>query len=255
MLEIDIQIATQTRTLALLTAQTNRVRAELLRLRGELIQGRRDLKKVQEGFLAACNNHVRDANERLVIAALEADTKAETIANDLDELSWSSQRDPLTDTPNRSLMLDRLKKAMANANRRGNRIALLFLDIDKFKYINDSFGHAVGDDVVQTVARRLESVVRSTDTVSRHSGDEFLVLLTDVIQASHAALIAEKLLATIAEPFYIQDRPLSVSISIGITVYPEDGTDAETLIARADEAMYQSKRAAVGGFKFHQQNE
>ncbi|RYZ84900.1 MAG: hypothetical protein EOO68_31025, partial [Moraxellaceae bacterium] len=106
MFDLEAKVASKMRKLALLTAQVDRVRAELLRLRNELAHAQRDLDKVQQGFLTACNNHVRDANERLVIAALEADTKAESAANDFDELSRSSQRDALTDTPNRTLMLD-----------------------------------------------------------------------------------------------------------------------------------------------------
>lgn len=250
--DIDAQIASKTRTLALLAAQTDRMRVELLRMRKELAIAKRDLDKVQVEFLAACNKHVRDVNERLVIAALEADTKAETATHDLDELSRSSQRDALTNTPNRSLMLDRLNKAIIHAHRRGSRIALLFIDIDKFKYINDTFGHSVGDEVVQMVARRLESVVRDSDTVSRHSGDEFLILLTDIAQSSDVTLIVEKLLAAVAQPFYTEGHELSVTISIGITMYPQDGENAETLIKHADEAMYLSKRSAAGGFRFYQ---
>lgn len=251
MFDLDVKIASKTRQLALLMAQTERMRIELLHMRNNLVQARRDLDKAQQGFLAACNNHVRDANEHLVIAAMESATKAENVTNDFNELSRSSQRDALTDTPNRGLMLDRLNKAIANAHRRGSHIALLFLDIDKFKDINDTFGHSVGDDVVKMVARRLESVIRDADTLSRHSGDEFLILLTDVIQAFDVNVIAEKLLATIAQPFAIQGHELSVSISIGITIYPEHGANAETLIERADEAMYLSKRSALGGFRFY----
>jgi diguanylate cyclase (GGDEF)-like protein len=251
MAEISLQIASESRMLALLTAQTARTRAELVKLRNDVDEAQRDLEKVQLGFIAACNAHVRDANERLIIAALESETKAEIAANEYDELSRSSQRDALTDTPNRTLMQDRLSKAIANAHRRGARIALLFLDIDEFKTINDTRGHAVGDEVVQVVARRLESVVRDADTVSRHGGDEFLILLSDINQASDAALIAEKILVAMAEPMGIQDHQLNISVSLGISIFPEDGENAATLITRADEAMYVSKRAKLGGFKFY----
>jgi diguanylate cyclase (GGDEF)-like protein len=254
MTEIAQKIASETRILALLTAQTERMRIELAKLRNDVADAQRDLDKVQLGFIAACNTHVRDVNERLVIAALEADTKAEIAVNDLDELSRTSQRDPLTDTPNRILMLDRLNKALANAQRRGTHIALLFLDIDKFKTINDTKGHLVGDEAVLSVARRLESVVRDADTVSRHGGDEFLILLSDVVQASDAAIIAEKILAAIAQPIFIQGHELHMSASIGISIYPENGVEVEELIQRADEAMYISKRSQFGGFRFYEEN-
>lgn len=254
MLEINQKIASETRILALLTAQTDRMRIELAKLRNDVVNAQCDLDKVQLGFIAACNTHVRDANERLVIAALEAETKAEIAVKDLDELAHSSQRDPLTDTPNRTLMLDRLNKAIANARRRGAHIALLFLDIDQFKNINDTKGHLVGDEVVQYVARCLESVVRDADTVSRHGGDEFLILLSDVGQSSDAAIIAEKIIAAIAQPIFIQGHELAISVSLGITIYPDNGEDAEALIKRADEAMYESKRSSLGGFKFYEKN-
>jgi diguanylate cyclase (GGDEF)-like protein len=252
MTDINLQIASETRMLALLTAQADRMRIELARLRRDVAEAQRDLDKVQSGFFAACDNDVREANERLVIAALESEAKAEIAVNDYDELSRSSQRDALTGTPNRTLMLDRLNKAIANARRRNAHIALLFLDIDKFKYINDTKGHSVGDEVVQAVARRLQSVVRDADTVSRHGGDEFLILLADIGQASDAALIAEKILAAIALPISIQGHELIISVSLGITIFPEDGENAEALIKRADEAMYISKREKDGGVKFYE---
>ena len=254
MTDSNPQIASETRMLALLTAQTDRMRIELVKLRNDVAEAQRDLDRLQSGFLAACDNHVRDANERLVIAALESETKAEIAVNDYDELSRSSQCDPLTGTPNRTLMLDRLNKAISNARRRGAQIALLFLDIDKFKSINDTKGHLVGDEVVQAVARKLESVVRDADTVSRYGGDEFLILLSDIGQASDAALIAEKILSAVAEPTSIRGHELTLSVSLGITIFPEDGENAETLIRGADEAMYVSKREKLGGFKFYEKD-
>ena len=109
-----------------------------------------------------------------------------------------------------------------------------------------------GDEIIQCVAHRLESVVRDADTVSRHGGDEFLILLADVGQASDAAIIAEKIVAAIAEPIFIRGQELIISVSLGITLYPEDGEDAEALIRRADEAMYLSKRSRLGGFRFYE---
>jgi diguanylate cyclase (GGDEF)-like protein len=129
-------------------------------------------------------------------------------------------------------MLDRLENAIVHARRRGSRIAVLFVDLDRFKQINDSRGHAVGDEVLQLVARRLESVVRQSDTVSRHGGDEFLVLLSDVAQASDAARVAAKMLSTLAAPAIVGGEAMRVSASIGITIFPEDGRMPPTWSAR-----------------------
>jgi len=186
-----------------------------------------------------------------VLAALHAETIAEEAVSHLDKLTRSSQHDALTDTPNRALMLDRLENAIALARRHRTRIAVLFLDLDEFKQINDTLGHAVGDAVVQLVARRLESVVRHSDTVSRHGGDEFLVLMTEISQPSDAALIAEKILAALAAPTQIDNHLISLSASLGIALFPEDGDDAATLITRADAAMYSCKNRGGSNFQFY----
>ena len=212
---------------------------------------RQDLAEVERSFSGVPGAQLQQANEQLVLAALRAETIAETAVSNLHELARSGQRDTLTDTPDRALMLDRLETAIAMARRHATRIAVLFLDLDQFKPINDTFGHAVGDEVLQLVARRLESVVRDADTVSRHSGDEFVVLLTEISQASDAALIATKMLSTLAAPSLVSGHPLRLSASLGIAIYPEDGEEALALISRADAAMYLSKRRAAGRFAFH----
>lgn len=233
-----------TRTLALLNQQAEELRLELARLR-------RDLAELERGFSGVPGTQLQQVNEQLVLAALRAETIAETAVSNLRELARSGQRDALTDTPNRALMLDRLGTAIAMARRHATRIAVLFLDLDQFKPINDTFGHAVGDEVLQLVARRLESVVRDADTVSRHSGDEFVVLLTEISQASDAGLIAAKMVSKLAEPCVVSGHPLRLSASLGIAIYPEDGEEALTLINRADAAMYHSKRRGSGSFSFH----
>lgn len=187
------EVAAAVQTLRSLNEQADGVRAELVRLRRELAEAQQDLSAKGSAKLV-------EANEHLVLAALDAQTMAETAVIDLDKLARSSQRDPLTDMPNRALMLDRLENAIALARRHGTRIGVLFLDLDDFKPINDTLGHAVGDAVLQLVARRLESVVRHSDTVSRHSGDEFLVLLAEVSQESGAGMVAAKILSALAAP-------------------------------------------------------
>jgi diguanylate cyclase (GGDEF)-like protein len=240
----DGKVVAATRALALLNEQADGLRAELVKLR-------QNLAEVQRDFDGTRTAELRESNEQLVLAALHADTIAETAVRNLVELTRASQRDALTDTPNRALMLDRLEIAITAARRRRAHIAVLFLDIDHFKQINDSLGHAVGDEVLQLVARRLESIVRDSDTVSRHSGDEFLVLLAEISQASDAALIAAKMLSALAEPSHVGDHVLCLSASIGIAIYPQDGEDAPTLIRRADAAMYRSKNHELGSFEFY----
>jgi len=156
-------------------------------------------------------------------------------------MSRLAQHDVLTGLPNRLLLDDRIERAIAAAHRRGSRLAVLFMDLDQFKRINDSLGHAAGDRVLQSVARRLVAAVRRSDTVSRHGGDEFVVLLSEVACAEDAAFSADKLLAEVAVPHRIGGQDLHVTASVGIGVYPADGTDAEALLTKADLALLQAK--------------
>jgi diguanylate cyclase (GGDEF)-like protein/PAS domain S-box-containing protein len=165
-------------------------------------------------------------------------------------MSHLAQHDGLTDLPNRILLYDRLTQAMTLAKRRRKKLAVLFLDLDRFKHINDSLGHAIGDRVLQSVAERLRHCVRSTDTVSRQGGDEFVVLLSEVKKIQDAAVCAEKILAALSEPFGIDHHNLYAAASIGIATYPDDGTDADTLLKHADLAMYQAKDGNSNTFRF-----
>ncbi len=222
-------------------------------LRADIVRSRRELEQLQRDYGGTRAAQLVEANEQLVLAALQAETLAETASHHLDQLVRSSQRDALTDTPNRALMLDRLENAISLSRRHVTRLAVLFLDLDQFKHINDTLGHAVGDEVLQLVARRLESVVRASDTVSRHGGDEFLVLIGEVSKASDAAVIAAKILAVLTAPCRVGDHLLRLSASLGIATYPDDGEDAASLVSRADAAMYRSKRRRLGGFEFHRE--
>ena len=241
-----VEVTAAERTVALLNKEADEIRANIIRSRSELEQ-------LQREFGGSKAAQLVEANEQLVLAAIQAETIAETATSHLDELARSSQRDALTDTPNRALMLDRLENAISLARRHVTRLAVLFLDLDQFKHINDTLGHAVGDEVLQLVARRLESVVRASDTVSRHGGDEFLVLIGEVSKASDAAVIAAKILAVLTAPCQVGDHLLRLSASLGIATYPDDGEDAASLVSRADAAMYRSKRRRLGGFEFHRE--
>lgn len=239
-----VKVAVQ--SVALLNAQADGLRAQLQELRHELAS-------LQREFDADRSALILQANEQLVLAALNAESIAEAARSNLNELSRSTQLDALTDTPNRAVMLDRMQGAIAQAPRRDLSFALLFVDLDGFKLVNDAWGHAAGDEVLRVVARRLQSVVRDTDTVSRHGGDEFLVMLADLAPKADAGVVAQKMLAALAEPFSLDGQPLRLSASIGISRFPQDGTNAAELIAHADAAMYVAKRSGPGRYAFHQQ--
>lgn len=206
---------------------------------------------VKPGLNRSQSAQLVEANEQLVRSALHAQSKADDCATALEAQSESIGLDPLTSLPNRILFLDRFTQAIARARRHGGRIALLFLDMDNFKQINDAHGHGVGEEVLRLAAHRILSSVREGDTVSRHGGDEFLILLTDVSQASDAVQIAEKLLAALLAPTRVGDHVFQLAASIGISLYPEDGEDAATLIERADAAMYRAKLRGHGGVACH----
>jgi diguanylate cyclase (GGDEF)-like protein/PAS domain S-box-containing protein len=162
-----------------------------------------------------------------------------------------AEHDALTDLPNRLLLNDRLTRSIALARRYGRRLAVLFLDCDRFKHINDTLGHAIGDQVLRSVAKRLTTCVRESDTVSRHGGDEFLVLLSEVDHPEDAGLIAEKIVSSIGEPHFVLGHELTMTVSVGIALYPEDGQDAQSLIMRADTAMYHAKNTGRNRVGFY----
>jgi diguanylate cyclase (GGDEF)-like protein/PAS domain S-box-containing protein len=162
-------------------------------------------------------------------------------------MSYLAQHDFLTELPNRMLLNDRLRQATALAHRHHSLLAVLFVDVDDFKHVNDSLGHAIGDQLLQSIARRLVACVRSADTVSRLGGDEFVVLLSEVARAEDAALSGDKILAVLSAPHRIEKQDLHVTVSIGISRYPGDGRDAETLLKNADAALFHAK--SQGGNK------
>jgi diguanylate cyclase (GGDEF)-like protein/PAS domain S-box-containing protein len=166
------------------------------------------------------------------------------------KMTHLAQHDSLTDLPNRVLLNERLREAIILSGRHRRRLAVLFLDLDRFKHINDSKGHVVGDLLLQSVARRLPACVRSSDTVGRLGGDEFVVLLWEVMRAEDPAIAAAKMLAAVRRPHLIDEDELHITGSIGIVTYPDDGTDVETLMKRADLAMYQAKDNGRNGYQF-----
>jgi diguanylate cyclase (GGDEF)-like protein/PAS domain S-box-containing protein len=166
------------------------------------------------------------------------------------QMAHSAEHDFLTGMPNRMLLNDRVSQAIGYAQRHRRKIAVLFLDLDGFKHINDSLGHPTGDKLLQSIAKRLVACVRGSDTVSRQGGDEFVVLLTEVAQPQDAAITARRMLHTVAQAHSINLHELHVTTSIGVSVYPDDGLDAETLIKNADTAMYQAKENGRQSYQF-----
>ena len=193
----------------------------------------------------------RDSLERAVrerTAELQAEIadrrQAETRAQHL------ADHDALTGLPNRRLLEDRLTQALALSQRNRKQTAVMFVDLDRFKSINDSLGHAAGDVVLKEVSERLVKQLRIVDTICRMGGDEFVVVLPEIKRASDAANVAVKILETVAQPFVVEGRELHITPSVGISVFPDDGRDAETLIRNADAAMYHAKETGRANYQF-----
>jgi diguanylate cyclase (GGDEF)-like protein len=192
------------------------------------------LQKVEE---------ISRSNKELVRLAHEARTMTR-------QMTHSAEHDALTDLPNRLLLNDRIGQAVALAQRREKQVGVLYLDLDSFKHMNDSLGHPIGDKLLQSLARRLLGCVRTTDTVSRLGGDEFVILLSEIERPEDAAIISRKLLQAVSKAFPIDKHDLHITASIGVSTYPDDGFDAETLIKNADTAMFQAKENGREGYQF-----
>jgi diguanylate cyclase (GGDEF)-like protein/PAS domain S-box-containing protein len=167
------------------------------------------------------------------------------------KLAEMATHDPLTGLPNRSLLSDRLMMGLALSRRNGNRLAILMLDLDRFKIINDTMGHAVGDELLKAVAGRLESVTRKSDTVARIGGDEFVLVLPQISLPDVAGMLAQRILDAFDEQFIFDGHRLKITTSIGIAVYPDDGNDIDILLKNADRAMYRAKEEGRDMYKFY----
>src|SRR6185436_18691892 len=165
-------------------------------------------------------------------------------------LAYLAQFDPLTGLPNRTLLADRFSLMIVQARRRNVSLGVLFIDLDDFKLVNDTQGHAAGDELLRETARRLQSSLRDGDTVARISGDEFAVILGDLARPDDAALVAQKIIEKLGEAFAIRNQQVFVTASIGIATFPADGDNAEALLGAADAAMYRAKQAGRNAFQF-----
>lgn len=192
---------------------------------------------------------IRDHEGRVVGAVLVFRDvgEAQALAR---KMAHVAQHDFLTELPNRMLLNDRLTQAVAMAERHHTKLAVLFVDLDLFKTINDSLGHTIGDQVLQSIAKRLHETLRHTDTVSRQGGDEFVILLSEIDNGHGAALVAEKIFATLGAPYMVGGHQLRVTASIGISLYPDHGREAEELVHNADIAMYKAKKSGGHCYRF-----
>jgi diguanylate cyclase len=172
------------------------------------------------------------------------------LQDSLQTMEYLAYHDVLSDLPNRRLFEDRLSMAMHQAKRKDHRVAVLFMDLDKFKNINDTLGHAFGDELIRSVAERLKSCIREGDTLSRQGGDEFTLLLNNIEQATDVLSVVKRIQQKMQERFVLFDQELLVTTSIGIAMYPEDATDSETLMKHADIAMYKAKETGRNNYQF-----
>jgi diguanylate cyclase len=224
-------------------------RQEAAERRDKAADKREETGRVATLQRAVIETHLLEANQQLVVAAVQSQTLAEAAEHATLQMSFKAERDFLTGLPNRALLADRLAQSIALVQRHRKRLAVLYVDLDNFKDINDSFGHSIGDQMLQSAAKRLEGCVRHSDTVSRQGGDEFVVLLAEVESAQDAARVSEKLITAMAEPHLVDGHLLKMTLSIGISLFPDDAGDAETVLTNADTAMYHAKRVGRNNYK------
>lgn len=197
---------------------------------------------------------LQKASEHLLSAKIEARKLTEQVQTSKADLDHLVHHDALTDLPNRILLQDRLGQAIESARRHDWQLAVMFIDLNRFRYINDSLGHAVGDQLLRSVAQRLTDCVHPTDTVSRQGGNEFALLLPYIARAEDAAIPAQKILRALAPPHCIEGQNLHIGASIGISIYPDDGQDVATLIKCADSAMCHAKENGRNNYQFFEQS-
>ena len=199
-------------------------------------------------FLWTCNFHYDKENQPKGVNGIAHDiTERKEFEH---QLQHAATHDSLTDLPNRALFNDRLSHALATAKRNEKKLAVLFLDLDDFKTVNDTYGHHIGDQLLIAFAKRLEGIFRKSDTFARLSGDEFAVILETISSHKDVAKIAQKTIALCSTPYKLDGNDVLVMLSMGISIYPEDGRDADTLLQRADAAMYRAKEQGEGSFLF-----
>lgn len=210
-----------------------------LRASGQVLFEQTHVTKEGDRVPVETNAHVFQFRGQPAVLAIARDITDRKQAEEA--VRHMAYHDGLTGLPNRSLLNDRLDKALTHAQRNGRELALMILDLDRFKSVNDTLGHAVGDRLLQAVADRLGNLLRSEDTVARLGGDEFAILLPEICHAEDAAQVARKILRDVRKPFTLGHRQLHVTASVGIAVHPRDSDEPETLMRKADMALYRAK--------------
>ena len=207
------------------------------------------------GSVQEMANALADSHHQLELANQKLEQKVQErtaeLSNANQHLQFLATHDNLTGLPNRVLFFDRLEQAIKKSRRQKRRFALFFIDLDDFKRINDSFGHTIGDQVLQTVSGVLDHAVRDSDTVARLAGDEFMIILDDVRDISDIEAIARKIIEAVSQPIDVPHETVIMTVSIGISLFPEHGEDAENLLRKADAAMYRVKNGAQNGYHLH----
>jgi diguanylate cyclase (GGDEF)-like protein len=200
-------------------------------------------------WVASMGQVIRDPDGRAVSLMGVAMNITERKAAE-QRIAHMAQHDALTGLPNRLLLKDRISQAVLKGMRSRSKVAVLFIDLDRFKNINDSLGHESGDQLLQTVAKRIKTCLREGDTVSRLGGDEFVIVLPEINGSHDVSVVAAKVLEVLSQPYHLQGQDLHVSASIGTALFPEDGEDAETLMRNADAAMYHAKDSGRANYQF-----
>jgi diguanylate cyclase (GGDEF)-like protein len=192
----------------------------------------------------------KDLLVRSIRYSIERHQMLEEMKQTQEELRQFAHYDNLTGLPNRKLLYEHLGKAVARARRENKMMAVMFLDLDKFKTINDKLGHAIGDVLLQSVTKRITSCIRKSDILSRQGGDEFIIALDDIGSEKYVSILAERILATLSDVYVLEGKELSISTSIGIGIYPKDSFDIDILVNKADVAMYNAKEQGGNNYKF-----
>ena len=210
------------------------------------------VKAIQEGaqdYLVK-GSVERDLLVRAIRYSIERHQMLKKMKQTQEELRQFAHYDNLTGLPNRKLLYEHLGKAIARARRENNIMAVIFLDLDKFKIINDELGHALGDVLLQSVTKRIKNCMRQNDVLSRQGGDEFIIVLDDIGSKEYISIVAERIRNTLSDVYVLEGKELSISVSIGISIYPEDSFDIDILINKADVAMYNAKEHGGNNYKF-----
>lgn len=248
---LSLVLATATLVYAMLIITTARNSNFNIRRAIELQYENKDLVAQLSNEVKQREELIKERTRQLISTNKDLEREISERKRAEEDLLHLAHHDPLTELPNRLLFIDRLEQSISKARRMGDQIAVLFIDLDRFKKINDSLGHTVGDELLRRVAQRFQSSIRNEDTVSRLGGDEFTVIMESLHKPQNATVTAQKLIEAMEDPFVLQGHEFFITTSIGISLYPQDGIIAEELLRNADSAMYRAKEEGRNTFQFY----